>query len=204
MGIENEKGPAACTCGAPTDLVSNNNSSPQEVERFAVPGNPAGTAVLVERIDFSQFNWLRKLGIDHRIIIEMDPLVLRGRVGIDGLFVLDPQGQRFLAMPQGDDFVFWQPRTGELSTLWGETFALGEEFLEDAVNTGELILFTGPPDWLRHRRRGVVVLDWSRAHQHLAPMRHVSVPEVLLPQYQAAMSRPLPIVHPYSKLQVQK
>jgi len=204
MGIENEKGPAACTCEAPTELVPNNISSPQYVERFAVPDNPAGTAVFGERIDFTQFNWLRNLGIDHRVIIEVDPLKVRGRVGDDGLFALDRHGPQFLAFAQDEDFVLWQPRTGELTSLWGDPFALGEDVLVGATETWEMVLFSSPLEWLRHRGRGIVVLDWSRAFQQLSVVRHVNVPECLLPRYQAAMSRPMPKVHPYSKLQVQK
>lgn len=199
-----EEGLAVRTGEPFADLVCHNNHSPSNMPLRSGPSNPADETLVATRLDFSQFEWLTKAGVAPWLVVELDPWVARGRIGDNGLFVFDPLGRQFLTFVQGDDMVFWQPRTNELASFCGLPFALGEELLGGARVTGELALFSTPLDWLRKGCRGIVVLDWSRACQVLSLLRHIDVPESLLPQYQAAMFRRAPAVHLYSDLQVLK
>lgn len=200
-----EEGPAVRTGEPFTDLVCHNNSSPFSIPLRPEPSNPEAETAVPRRIDLHQYRWLTAAGVSSRIVLELDPWVVRGRVDEKGLFVIDPAGKRFIALLEGEeDVVLWQPRTNELTSLFGEVFALGEPALERARATGELSLFSTPLDWMRRGCRGIVVLDWSRAHQELRHLREIHVPESLLPRYQAAMHHRPPTVRAYSNPQVLK
>lgn len=73
---------------------------------------------------------------------------------------------------QTDDLVAWELNTNSIATWRGAACMLGEEAIDapDADEDG-LRVFSGPPEWLRAGRRGVVILDASRARWRLAERR---------------------------------
>ncbi|MEP7241430.1 MAG: hypothetical protein ABI697_11135 [Devosia sp.] len=89
-----------------------------------------------------------------------------------------------------DDIVLWHLPTGELSTMHGRAFALGEDNLSNAASFAfdcSLHICETPFNWLLDRGRGVVVLDWSRAFDRLRNAPRLAIAEPLLPTYRSAM-----------------
>lgn len=94
-----------------------------------------------------------------------------------------------------DDVVLWRLEAGELSSLHGRAFALGEE---NILNAGTyafdcgLVIYDNPTDWLRDEGRGIVPLRWELAFDWLRDAPRVTVTKSLLPAYRKAMKTPLP------------
>ena len=93
------------------------------------------------------------------------------------------------AMYFPDDDVMWWYKTGEMEGH----FCLGADNITDAgvyALDGALEIFETPMAWLKANRRGIVVIDWSRAFDELRHAPRVSVPKSLLAKYRAAMKPP--------------
>lgn len=115
-----------------------------------------------------------------------------GHVGADGLFDADVSSERWFAIEEyvADDIVFWHPRSDRLATWSGRAFALGEQIITEAATYSfdcALNIFNNPLDWLRARRDGIVVLDWTQAFDRLRDCPRIAIVENLLPAYQHHM-----------------
>ncbi len=132
----------------------------------------------------AQIDWLLRNDVMVEAMIRPEPLRLaRGRA-VNRLFRHEPDGAAWLAIAEGRDVVYWQPRTREIATETGATFALGQ----DAIDLPEtyafdcyLNVFADPLEWLQAGREGVVVLDWSKAWErfHAAPRLALASPVII-------------------------
>ena len=81
-------------------------------------------------------------------------------------------------------------RPVELTTWSGRAFALGQAIIDEAATYSfdcSLNIFDDPLDWLRSRRDGIVVLDWTRAFDRLRDAPRIALAESLLPLYRRHM-----------------
>ena len=136
-------------------------------------------------------DWLTASGVPMTAIIQPDPIrIAHGHKAADGRCDPDPGGPDWFVFAERADVVFWRPGTGELATWDGRAFALGEHVI-DAASTYALgyplNVFASPIHWLRRKRDGIVVLDWSSAFDRLRHAPRVAVPENLLSLYQRHM-----------------
>lgn len=92
------------------------------------------------------------------------------------------------------DCATWSLRDGGKTTLLtGAGFALGEEHINNPglySFDGSLQMHESPLDWLRERRDGIVVLDWSRVFDRFRHCPRITVPESLLGRYRQSMKPP--------------
>ena len=66
------------------------------------------------------------------------------------------------------DLVAWQPRGDRIATCLGRAFSLGQEQLWwPTLDRQPLDVWRTPLDWLRHDRRGIVILRAEQAHFYL-------------------------------------
>jgi hypothetical protein len=143
--------------------------------------------------DQDLINRLIDAGISPSAIAQPDPIIqVRGFRSGDGYFEEDPAyGQRWLGfVEKGEQPVFWQPDTGAFASEWGRPFCLFPGHIFDAATYalhGKLVVFAEPIEWLRHYRKGIVVLDWSSAFHHLSYCERIEIPASLVPSYQKAM-----------------
>lgn len=141
----------------------------------------------------SELDWLMKADVAIGTLVEPVPMqVAAGYVAHDGLFEPDASGYRWLAFedPDADDIVFWQPRRRLMACWTGRAFALGQDVVDRAATCsfdGTLNIFDDPLDWLRARRDGIVVLDWSQAFDRLRDTTSIAIAETLLPTYRRFM-----------------
>ena len=121
------------------------------------------------------------------------------RYAPDGRFDTTEDGPAWLAFDVFDGFMnqvdtaFCQPRTGELATWSGRTFALGQEVIDDPATYSfdcNLNIFADPREWLRAKRDGIVVLDWSLAIERLRDCPRIAVSEGVLAEYRKHMKPP--------------
>ncbi|WP_183189274.1 hypothetical protein [Ancylobacter tetraedralis] len=142
-------------------------------------------------IEFRQFDWLRRAGVDTTVITRRMPIRLaHGTVAGDGRFDVDPEGRGFLAFSEGDDAVFWCPATGQTATWSGIAFALGEAAIlapETFAFDGHLNVYATPLEWLLSGCDGCVVLDWPRAFDRLRDCPRIAISESLLFLYRRHM-----------------
>jgi hypothetical protein len=144
----------------------------------------------------SELDWLLKAGVEIKALIDPEPMrVAAGLRAADGLFEPDADSPRWLAFDEvtTDDIVFWQPRLGMMACWTGRTFALGQDIIDNAATYSfdcALNIFADPLEWLRARRDGIVVLDWSRAFDRLRDTPRIAIAESLLHTYQRVMKPP--------------
>lgn len=137
-----------------------------------------------------QFLWLHRQGVSARLLASLSPLLVATgcRVG-DGFF--EPgSGDSYVVFEEPDDLIFWQPKTNELLTLYGRSFALNEMHVDNAATysfDANLNAFGTVLDWLRADCDGIVVIDWRRAFDRLRDAPRVAVAESLLPLYRKWM-----------------
>ncbi|WP_244602960.1 hypothetical protein [Mesorhizobium delmotii] len=120
-------------------------------------------------------------------------LLARGERATDGRFEDVDTGPRWFVFEEAEDVVFWQPRTGQLATSMGRAFALGEDAIYNPGTfafDNHLNIFADPLEWLRARRDGCIVLDWTRAFDRLRDCPRISVAEEVLLQYRRHMKPP--------------
>ena len=97
--------------------------------------------------------------------------------------------------PLSDDVVLWRLETGEMSSLHGRAFALGEENILNAGTYSldrRLMVYDNPLQWLQNEGRGIVPLRWDMAFNWLRDAPRVAVMESLLPAYRKAMKPSMP------------
>lgn len=120
-----------------------------------------------------QLDWFRRHGVPvTSLFTSIDTgnptavMVAHGVKAADGRFDDDPSGPAWFVFEEREDVVFWNPLTDDLATYNGRAFALGEDAIADAdtyYGDNRLDLHPGPLNWLRAKREGVVIIDWSRA-----------------------------------------
>ncbi len=138
----------------------------------------------------AQIDWFLANGVD--IMALATPIGAQTAKGIvkNNRFVSDPSGPHWVVFEEPEDLVFWQPRTGELKTLNGRAFALGEDAIVNAGSyafDGNLNILAEPLAWLARKRDGIVVIDWDRAFDNLRDCPRIAVDEALLPIYRRYM-----------------
>jgi hypothetical protein len=142
-------------------------------------------------ISRQQFQWLMDQGVPLRVLTALLPIpVATGRRRSDGLFEETSDGRAFLVLPESDDLVYWQPRTGEIATATGRAAILGESDIFDPATYafgGALQLHETPLHWLANACEGAVVIDWGRAYNFLRHAVRVVVPEGLVSEYREHM-----------------
>jgi hypothetical protein len=142
----------------------------------------------------THLDWLTSRGVDVLSVVSPTPVRLaHGRVAADGCFEPEPNGPGWLVFQEPGDWVFWQPRTREMATWLGRSFALSEELIFEAVTyaiNGRLRIFASPLDWLKANRNGIVVIDWRRAFERLRDAPRLAVDEALMPLYWRHMKPP--------------
>jgi hypothetical protein len=130
-------------------------------------------------------------GIALRAMIR--PTYMRAALGHrarDGLFDCDPDGAEWLVFQEAEDWVCWNVGTGDLATYCGRAFALGADRIHEAATYSfgfPLTIYATPLEWLTARRDGIVVLDWTRAFDHLRDCPRIAVPESLYGTYNRHM-----------------
>ena len=140
-----------------------------------------------------ELDWLLRAGVDIMAVASPVPMkVAIGHVGPDGLLEPNCFGKRWLAFeePGSDDTVFWHPRTQVLARWSGRAFALGQDVVDNPGTYSfdcALNIFDDPLGWLRARRDGIVMLDWSRAFDRLRDAPRIAIAESLLPLYRRHM-----------------
>lgn len=139
-------------------------------------------------------DWLLKNGVTVPAMVNpLAILLARGERLANGRFEAIETGPHWFVFDEPEDIVFWQPRTGQLATYEGRAFALGEDAIHNPATfsfDGHLNIFSDPLDWLRAKRDGIVVLDWTRAFDWLRDCPRVSVDEKVLPLYKRHMHPP--------------
>ena len=139
----------------------------------------------------SDINWLLAKGVTtHALVHPVGIQLAIGARAADGRFEEASEGDAWLRFEEEEDEVFWHPQTGAFATSDGRAFALGEDAICNAGTYAFdccLTLFTSPLDWLRAKRDGCVVFDWSRAFDRLRDCPRIAVPEELLPDYRQHM-----------------
>ena len=135
----------------------------------------------------AQLDWLIASGVTIEAMIRPEPLqATRGHRARDGRFEADATGPCWLVFPEPADFVFWQPRTGEIATDAGRAFALGEAVVVDPWTysfTGKLNVYADPLDWLRAGRDGIVIVDWGRTWSRLQDCPQIAVDRRLMNKF---------------------
>ena len=115
-----------------------------------------------------------------------------GYLASDNRFEPHGRGDRWFAFDEfgAGDIVFWHWPTGRVTTWYGRAFALGEEVINNPGTYSfdcALNIFAGPVDWLRAKRDGIVVLDWTRAFDRLRDAPRIALAESLVPKYERYM-----------------
>ncbi|MGO6724407.1 MULTISPECIES: hypothetical protein [Rhizobium] len=136
-------------------------------------------------------DWLRACGVPMGAIIRPQPIRRsHGFRAADGRFEIDANGPVWLTFIEPEDVIFWRPKTSELATWTGRSFALGEAVIGNAATFSfgnALHLYASPLDWLRAGRDGTVVLDWRHAFDRLRECPRIAVDDRLLPIYRRHM-----------------
>lgn len=147
-------------------------------------------ALKLEPIGAAQFLWLHRQGVSASLLASMAPVqVATGYRGADGKFEPGP-GETFVVFEEPDDLIFWQPKTSELLTWNGRSFALNEAHIWNPATysfDANLNVFSDVLDWLRADCDGVVIIDWSRAFDQLREAPRIAIAENLLKTYRTSM-----------------
>ncbi|CAN7722191.1 hypothetical protein LJR007_003257 [Aminobacter sp. LjRoot7] len=96
----------------------------------------------------------------------------------------------WLAFEEHEDCVCWNPRHGKFATYANRVFALGQAAIDEAVTYSfdcALNVFDNPISWLRAKRDGIVVLDWTGTFDRLRDAPRIALAESLLPLYRRHM-----------------
>lgn len=147
-----------------------------------------------------QLDWFRRHGVPvTSLFTSIDTgnptavMIAHGVKAADGRFDDDPSGPAWFVFEEREDVVFWNPIDGELATHSARAFALNEESVSNPGTysfDNRLDLYPDPLSWLRAKRDGCVILDWSRAWSRLQDVPRVGVSETLFPTYSRNMRAP--------------
>jgi hypothetical protein len=144
----------------------------------------------------AHLDWLTASGVEPEAIINPDIIeIAHGTRGADGIFEPAAHGPEWFAFQEENDRVLWRPRSGELATEHGRCFALGEVEIRNPGVTalrGWLQMHPDPLEWLRARRRGIVVIKWHWCFEQLRDVARISVHEDVLDLYRKHMRARLP------------
>lgn len=124
----------------------------------------------------AQLDWFKANGVAIEALAKPEPV----RVTNDNQIVF----------PEDRDAVFWQPKTSQIVTWSGRAFALGQNAISKAgtyVFDRQLQIHADPLEWLRQDRRGIVVLEWTRAFDMLRDCPRIAVSERVLHLYRQHM-----------------
>lgn len=143
-------------------------------------------------MEIDQISWFLALGVPALTMVRPTPIMrARGSCDDGRYFEPDPAGDDWLAFDQGNDTVFWQPRTNRFATWHGQAFALNEDVIHNPATYAfdcELRVHDNPFDWLISSRDGIVIFDWSRPlFDQLRHAPRIAVSQQILPKYQATM-----------------
>lgn len=141
-------------------------------------------------IDGARFLWLHRQGVSAKLLASLTPMfVASGCRADDGRF--EPgEGAMHIVFEEPEDLIFWQPKTNDLLTFNGRSFALNETHISSAATysfDANLNVFDNTLDWLRADCDGVVILDWTRAFDQLREAPRIAIAETLLPSYRKWM-----------------
>lgn len=98
----------------------------------------------------------------------------------------EPTGKAAIVIPVFEggalvDLVACGLQTRASRTRTGDATVLGREWIDRArENETALLLFADPIEWLRNKRRGVVVIDWRAARHALADVPAIACSSTLL------------------------
>jgi hypothetical protein len=101
-------------------------------------------------------------------------------------------------MGDPQDVIAWNAKTGLLRSLYGRARVLGEdEVLMPRLDCGGCIrIWRNPLDWLRARRRGVVLLNGITSASLLAEVGSLVVDDAAhRREVLRVIARPLPLIH---------
>jgi len=150
-------------------------NSPYSFSPQALLPDPGEFAPLGQR----EIDWLLGQGVTTTALTCPEPVrIAHGYRDDIGTFEQDPTGEKWLAFPEEQDTIFWQPKSGELATWLGRNFALGEDLVDDAgyFSLGfPLFVFADPLQWLQHGRHGIVVIQWTGIFDRLRDHNRIEV-----------------------------
>lgn len=139
-------------------------------------------------------DWLRACGVPMGAIIRPQPIRrCHGLRAADGRFEIDANGPVWFVFAEPDDLVFWRPKTSELATWTGRSFALGESMIDNAATYSfdfPLHLYENPLHWLQRERDGVVIIDWGQTFDRLRHAPRIAVAETLRPKLKHHLQPP--------------
>ncbi|MER9167694.1 hypothetical protein NKI12_09970 [Mesorhizobium australicum] len=142
----------------------------------------------------AHIDWLLKNDVPVKAMYDPQCILLaQGERATDGTFEPVENGVYWFVFEEAEDVIFWQPRTGQLATDLRRSFALGEDAIYNPGTfsfDGHLNIFSDPLDWLRAKRDGCVVLDWTRAFDRLRDCPRISADEKVLFLYKRHMRPP--------------
>lgn len=148
---------------------------------------------ILDHVGYADVKWFRQSGVNAAALMRPSwVMVAKGSVAHDDRFEPDQDGERWFAFYEFDaeDILFWQSETGRLTTWAGRAFALGEDIIDQPATycfDCALNIFADPLNWLRAKRDGIVVIDWSRAFDRLRDVPRIAIAESLLPLYRRHM-----------------
>ena len=155
--------------------------------------------LIIKTLTQPTIDWLLAKGVSPKAMIKtwsgQSSLVVsaQGERGSDGRFDPDPEGKNWFVFEEENDKVFWHPKSGEIATLEGRSFALGEEMIDNPATTAfdqYLNIWADPLEWLQHERDGIVVINWSFAFDRLRDVTRIAVTQSMLTTYQRNMKPP--------------
>jgi hypothetical protein len=139
----------------------------------------------------SQIDFFRAQGVTIEMLIHpREPRLAIGRSDTLGYFIDDDNGEDWIVFAADGDLIYWQPKTGTFATSFRRAFAITEERIVNPATyfAGDgLRLFNNPVEWLKDARRGVVVLDWTKAFDRLRHCSRVVMRESLFRLYEQHM-----------------
>ncbi|MDX1070460.1 hypothetical protein GOL32_18080 [Sinorhizobium medicae] len=146
------------------------------------------------RLTQNHLDWLCAQGVSLSAL-RGPPMILlaHGVRAADGCFEHDAYGQQWLAFPEHDDVIYWQPRSGEFATWNNRRFALGEDAIHAAATYSFghcLNILESPLEWLRASRDGIVIVDWDQAFDRLRDVQRIAVVESLLSKLEHHLQPP--------------
>lgn len=144
----------------------------------------------VSPIAGDKFLWFHRQGVSAKLLASLSPILVATGSRVGNRSFNPGAGESYVVFEEPEDLIFWQPKTDELLTLNGRSFALNEMHIGNAATysfDGNLNIFGSVLDWLRAGCDGIVVLDWRHAFDRLRDAPRIAVAENLLPNYRKWM-----------------
>jgi hypothetical protein len=149
-------------------------------------------------------NWLARQGVPVEALFYA-PAIRAAHVRFDhrGQYTPHVLGELALILPVLDrggvvDWCAWAIHSGTIATRLGGGAILGGDLVGrdtgDGVTVPALPVLPSPIDWLRARRRGLVILDYGRAAFDLAGVTIIAADHQHAANLRRAIRVPLPVV----------